>query len=230
MSTTAHHVNNQQKGEHDTVQSYVIGFMLSLLFTFIPYVMVVNQTVTGTALLATILGFALIQMIVQVTFFLHLGRGPKPNWNLYFFASTIGVILMVVVGSIVIINNLHYNMSPTDKVAKVVNEEGIYQVGGVATGACPKLGSNHKITFTNGVVSPLYTVAKKCDTISFVNEDTAREITFGAYPNSIVYAGETELIIRKGRSKTLNLSKTGSVQFYDRLQPGTAGNFTVTEE
>lgn len=223
------HSNKHSNPEHGTTQSYVVGFLLSLLFTFIPYVMVVNQTVTGSKLTAVILGFALIQMIIQVTFFLHLGRGPKPNWNLYFFASTIGVIFMVVVGSVVIINNLHYNMSPADKVAKVVNEEGIYQVGGVATGACRQLGTNHKITFANGVVKPQFTAAKKCDTISFVNEDNEREIAFGAYPNSIVYAGEVSLVLRKGRSKTLNLSETGSLQFYDKQQPGTAGNFTVSE-
>lgn len=218
-----------QHNEHGSMQSYVIGFLLSLLFTFIPYVMVVNQTVTGTKLLLTILGFALIQMIIQVTFFLHLGRGPKPNWNLFFFVSTVGIILMVVGGSIVIINNLHYNMSPTEKVKKIANDEGIYQVGGKETGACKELGESHLVVIKNGIVNPLLTNAKKCDTLTFVNNDDEREIAFGAHPAHEVYAGETELVIRKGRSKTITLSESGSYQFHDHLQPGTAGNFVVAE-
>src|SRR5687768_12731131 len=89
-----------QNSEHGTMKSYVIGFVLSLIFTFIPYYLVVNKTVSGGVLLATILGFAVLQMIIQITFFLHLGRGPKPKWNLYFFISTVGIILVVVGGSI----------------------------------------------------------------------------------------------------------------------------------
>ncbi|NBU33938.1 cytochrome o ubiquinol oxidase subunit IV [bacterium] len=213
--------------EHGTVKSYVIGFLLSLLFTFIPYVIVVNQVVTGTKLLITILGFGVIQAIIQVTFFLHLGRGPKPNWNQFFFVSTIAIILIVVGGSIIIIQNLHYNMSPQDKVKKIANDENIYQVGGKETGACKVIGKNHIVVIRNGEVKPLLTTTKKCDTLSFVNNDDKREITFGAHPNHDVYAGETELVIRKGRSKTITLSEVGTFQFHDHLQPGTAGNFIV---
>lgn len=214
--------------EHGTTKSYVIGFLLSLIFTFIPYYLVINQTVWGKTLLATILGFAVVQMVIQITFFLHLGRGPKPNWNLFFFISTVGIILLVVGGSIMIINNLHYNMSPTDKVKKLANDEGIYQVGGKETGACKELGISHIVTIKNDEVIPLHTAAAKCDTLTFINSDDLREIAFGAHPNHDVYAGETELLIRKGGSETITLSDPGTYQFHDHLQEEVAGNFTVT--
>lgn len=227
MSGPSHHTGSKLKSEHGTMQSYVIGFLLSLLFTFIPYIMVVNQTVTGTKLLATILGFAMVQMIIQITFFLHLGRGPKPNWNLFFFVSTVGIIAVIVGGSILIINNLHYNMSPSDKVKKLANDEGIYQIGGKKTGACKELYTNHKITIKNGKVSPLYTTASKCDTLTFINVDEVREITFGTHSDHGVYAGETELVVRRERSKTITLSESGTYKFHDNLDPGVAGQFTV---
>lgn len=228
MSHTPHHTSNRVHGEHGTMRSYVIGFILSLVFTFIPYYLVVKQTVSGTSLLVTIVGFALIQMVIQITFFLHLGRGPKPNWNLFFFISTAGIIVLVVGGSIMIMNNLHYNMSPSDKVKKLANDEGIYQVGGKETGACKELYNNHKVTFVGGQVSPVIIVANKCDTLTFINEDaTEREITFGTHPNHSAYAGEVELIVRPGRSKTINLSEVGTYQFHDHLQPEMAGGFTV---
>src|SRR5688572_2414166 len=107
------------KGEHGTTGSYVIGFILSLVFTLIPYYLVVNKTVTGTAILATILTFGVVQMLIQIFFFLHLGRGPKPMYNVVFFGATASLILVVVLGSVFIMNHLHYNMSPTEVTKKL---------------------------------------------------------------------------------------------------------------
>jgi hypothetical protein len=189
---------------------------------------VVNQTVKGTALLATILSFAVMQMIVQVTFFLHLGRGPKPKWNLFFFMATVWAILVIVGGSVMIMNNLYNNMKVSEQTKKLVGDEGIYQIGGEKTGACQGQHDNHKVTIQNGQVSPLYTNANKCDTLTFINEDSEiREIAFGIHPGHDVYAGETELIVRKGRAKTITLSEVGTYQFHDHLQAETAGYFTV---
>ncbi len=216
--------------EHGTTRSYVIGFLLSLVFTLIPYYMVVNHSVSGNALLATILGFAVIQMIIQITFFLHLGRGPKPNWNLFFFVSTVGIILIVVGGSIVIINNLHYNMQPSDQTKKLINDEGIYQVSGELTGACQGQHANHQVTIQNGQVSPERTVAFKCDTLTFINEDgRAHEIVFGIYPGHESYAGESNLSVRKGMNQTIPLSESGTYHFYDQLHSATVGVFTVSQ-
>lgn len=215
--------------EHGTMQSYVIGFILSLIFTIIPYSLVVKQTITGNTLLAIIIGFAVIQMIIQVTFFLHLGRGPKPRWNVFFFISTIGIILVVVAGSIVIINNLHYNMQPSDQTKQLIANEGIYQVSGQLTGACQGSGANHVVTIKNGVVSPSQTYASKCDTLTFMNQDSqVREISFGPHDHHIAYAGEIELTALKGRGVTLTLSETGTYTFHDHLREETNGEFTVS--
>lgn len=218
-----------RNSEHGTMKSYVIGFILSLVFTFIPYYLVVNHGLTGSLLLATILGFAVLQMIIQITFFLHLGRGPKPKWNLFFFISTVGIILIVVGGSIMIINNLHYNMLPSDQTEKLVNDEGIYQIGGEKTGACQGQHANHQVTIKNNQVSPVHTIAEKCDTLTFINEDNqVRDIAFGEHPQHQAYAGQTELLVRKGQNQTITLSESGTHKFHDHLQEETAGDFTVT--
>ena len=214
--------------EQGTIKSYVTGFILSLIFTLLPYYLVVNQIVAGRALLMTILAFAVLQLIIQVTFFLHLGRGPKPNWNLFFFLSTIGIILVVVGGSIMIINNLYDNMTPSDQKKYLVGREGIYQIGGETTGACQGIHANHQVTIKDGQVGPLHTDAQKCDTLTFINEDdNAREITFGTHPEHNSYAGEVELLVRNGRAKSITLSEPGTYEFHDHLQPETAGSFLV---
>ncbi len=228
MSGPAHNSSGKPKPEHGTMKSYVIGLILSLVVTLIPYYLVVNQSISGTALLATILGFAVIQMVIQITFFLHIGRGPKPNWNLFFYVATVGVILIIVGGSILIINNLHYNMSSTDITKKLVNDEGISQIGGQATGACQELRVNHKVNIKNGVVSPLHTAAHKCDTLTFINEDNEiRDISFGPHLAHEAYAGVAELSVQKGYGKTITLSESGTYQFHDHLHAETAGYFNV---
>jgi cytochrome o ubiquinol oxidase operon protein cyoD len=229
MSNHPHHSGGEPAREHGTIGSYVIGFILSLIFTLIPYFLVTRHTVSGNALLASILGFAMLQMVVQITFFLHLGRGPKPKWNLFFFLSTVGIILIVVGGSIMIINNLHYNMLPSDQIKKLANEEGIYQIDGKKTGACQGVHANHVVTIKNSQLSPLYTAAQKCDTLTFINEDKViRQIAFGAHPHHDIYAGESELVIPKGKDKTITLSEPGTYQFHDHLHEEIAGNFTVS--
>lgn len=223
-----HHANTSPQGEHGTVQSYVIGYVLSLIFTFIPYYMVVNQVISGSVLLAIILSVAVLQMIIQIVFFLHLGRGPKPLYNVVFFISTVGIILIVVGGSMWIMHHLNYNMTPADMSTKLVEKEGIYQIQGEETGACKGLHATHRVTISSGVVSPIHTEARHCDTLTFINEDDiVREITFGTHPEHETYAGEDFLTVRKGRGKHLTLNQEGTYQFHDHLDPTVTGFFTV---
>lgn len=225
--------DREQKDVHGTAKSYVIGFILSLIFTAIPYYMVVNQTVTGTPLLATILGFAFLQMAVQIFFFLHLGRGPKPLYNVGFFVGTFGAIMVVVVGSVYIMAHLHDNMTPVtaaEKTMKLAEDEGIHQIHGEKTGACEGVHTEHKIIIKNGIASPGYIEARVCDTLTFFKEDDLdREITFGSHPQHGSYAGETELALRKGRGAMIVLGQPGTYQFHDHLNPETAGYFTVNQ-
>lgn len=223
-------LNHKSRGHEGNFKSYVIGYVLSLILTLIPYFLVTNRNITGTPLLITIVVFAMIQMVVQLIFFLHLGGEPKPRWNLFFFVATVGLAAVVVGGSVFIMNDLHYNMSPTEKVAKIANDEGIYQIGGQKTGACKEYLVNHRVTIKDGKVNPVYITASQCDTLTFINEDDyVHEITFGEHPDHGVYAGELELPVKAGKSKTITLSETGDFEFHDHLQPETAGYFTVNK-
>jgi cytochrome o ubiquinol oxidase operon protein cyoD len=216
------------KHKQGTLTSYVVGFFLSIICVLAPYYLVVHHIGSGNTLLAIIIGLALIQMIIQITFFLHLGRGPKPNWSLFFFASTVGIVVVVVGGSIVIINNLHYNMQPSEQVKKLINDEGIYQVGGSLTGACKEQHQNHQIIIKDGQVNPLYTYANKCDTLTIINQDSGvRHIVFGANSSSQAYAGENKITTSKGRGETITLSQPGTYQLHDQDQSAIAGYFIV---
>lgn len=214
--------------ERNTTISYIIGFVLSLVFTAIPYYLVSSKVVTGNRLLTTILSFAVLQMAIQVFFFLHLGRGPKPFYNIVFFVGTVGIILVVVIGSIFIMNNLHYNMSSSDVITKLAQDEAIYQVGGEKTGACQGTNSNHKVVIQDGKVNPLYTNAQLCDTLTIINKDNkTRDIAFGSHPQHTAYGGESDLSVHKDYPKTITLNQAGSYKFHDHLEETVYGFFNV---
>lgn len=227
------HETTTEKREHATTRSYIIGFILSLVFTLIPYYLVSEHVVSGNVLLATILGFGLIQMIIQLVFFLHLGREKKPHWQLWFLIATVGAIFVVVGGSIWIMHHLHYNMTPVtseDAAKKLVEDEGISQIGGEKTGACEGQHTTYKVMIKGDTITPNRVNANLCDKITFINEDSeTRYIMFGSFDEPEAYAGEDMLTVTNRRAKTIILNEPGTHQFHDHKNAKTTGEFTVAE-
>ena len=107
--------------------SYLVGFCLSLVFTLNAYIAVTqneSKQMTG-GLFALLIGFAVSQLIVQVFFFLHLGKESKPRWNGLAFITMIMVVLFIVLGSIWIMNNLNYNMMGEHAAETIIEDEGL---------------------------------------------------------------------------------------------------------
>ena len=106
---------------------YLVGFGLSLVFTLNAYIAVTqnaDKAMTG-GLLALLLGLAIAQLVVQVFFFLHLGKESKPRWNGLAFITMIMVVLFIVIGSIWIMNNLNYNMMGDHAAEMIMEDEGL---------------------------------------------------------------------------------------------------------
>lgn len=101
-----------------TLQKYIIGFILSLAITLVAYFAVVGEWTNGLALLVLLCGLALLQMFVQLVYFLHLGDEVGPRYRLASFLFMAGILLIVVVGSVWIMYHLNYNMmnmTPNEK-------------------------------------------------------------------------------------------------------------------
>jgi cytochrome o ubiquinol oxidase operon protein cyoD len=107
------------EASHATVQSYVIGYVLSLGLTLTAYFLVYDHTLSypGAApyvlLVPLLIALALGQFIVQLLFFFHLGRETKPRWKLVVFFMMIGIVCILVFGSLWIMSNLNYHMTTT---------------------------------------------------------------------------------------------------------------------
>ncbi len=89
------------------LQAYLLGFFLSLVLTLGAYLLVEKELLTGTTLLLSIVFIGVIQALVQLVLFLHLGREEKPRWNLGMFLFMVLVTSIVVLGSLWIMHNLN---------------------------------------------------------------------------------------------------------------------------
>ncbi len=97
-----------------SIRSYLAGFILSVILTLAAFGVVGYQLLGGWQLVATLVTLALFQLIVQLIFFLHIGREKSPRWNLLLFVFMVIVVAIIVAGSIWIMNNLNYNMTPEE--------------------------------------------------------------------------------------------------------------------
>ena len=115
--------------------SYVVGFVSSLVLTLAAYLLVLRHVHSHHLwpsqhwlLAAAIVSLAIIQLVVQLVFFLHLSRESKPRWNLTILLFAALVLLIVVFGSLWIMNNLNYHMvSPSRTDEQIFRDEGVHR-------------------------------------------------------------------------------------------------------
>src|SRR4051812_21790416 len=93
-------------------KNYLLGFLLALLLSLAAWLLVHKHVAshhlfwTDKGLVITIISLALVQLFVQLTFFLHLFSEKKPRWNLTVLSFALIVVLILVGGSLWIIYNL----------------------------------------------------------------------------------------------------------------------------
>jgi cytochrome o ubiquinol oxidase operon protein cyoD len=112
-----------------SLKAYIAGFLLSIVTIFVPFALVNQHVRSGhnalphRTLITIILIAAAIQFFGQLFFFLHLGRERGPRWKLLAFLLMLGVMLIVVLGSLWIMHNLDYNMMNLHDINKYMNSQ-----------------------------------------------------------------------------------------------------------
>lgn len=90
-----------------------IGFVLSILLTVAVYRVVVHRELTEFLLVATVTTFCVLQALIQLFFFHHIGMESKPHWITITFLFTLLVLVIIVGGTLWIMSNLNYNLMPS---------------------------------------------------------------------------------------------------------------------
>ncbi len=107
------------------VKRYVLGFVLSLVATGVAFWLVWSRPegLTNVGIIGLLLTLALSQLLVQLVFFLHLSEEKKPRPHTLSFIFMSMVVLIIGLGSLWIMANLDYNMSPKEVETYIQNEE-----------------------------------------------------------------------------------------------------------
>ncbi|OTG87482.1 cytochrome o ubiquinol oxidase subunit IV [Acinetobacter sp. ANC 4558] len=106
------HDHNSAGAAHGNVKQYTIGFILSVVLTLIPFGMVMsgNFEEQRGLLVAVIAITAVAQVLVQLVYFLHMNSSSEQRWNVIAFIYTVLCIAILLIGSVWIMNHLHFNM------------------------------------------------------------------------------------------------------------------------
>ena len=97
--------------EHGSLNGYLIGFFVSVVLTIIPFWLVMGDVFSSTAatvLLILVLGVA--QIFVHLRYFLHIDTSSEGGWQLMALMFSMVLLVIVLVGSIWVMNHLHENM------------------------------------------------------------------------------------------------------------------------
>ncbi|CAN7390976.1 cytochrome o ubiquinol oxidase subunit IV [Massilia sp. LjRoot122] len=113
-----HHEHGHNHDGHETYvthyspKDYAIGFVLSLILTAIPFWLVMGKVLPPETTRFVILGFAAVQVVVQMIYFLHMNSKSEDGWNMMAMILTVVLLVIVLSGSIWVMTHMNANMMP----------------------------------------------------------------------------------------------------------------------
>lgn len=107
------HDDHEDVGYHATVKGYLIGFVLSVILTAIPFWLVMAKVIPSSSTTGLVLlGFAAVQIVVHMVYFLHMNSKVEGGWSMLSLIFTIAVVVIMLAGSIWVMFHLNSNMMP----------------------------------------------------------------------------------------------------------------------
>ncbi|MCW1384131.1 cytochrome o ubiquinol oxidase subunit IV [Novosphingobium sp. KCTC 2891] len=108
----AEHAHGHDAG-HGTMRDYAMGFILSVILTAIPFWLVMSGALADRSLTALVItGFAAVQIVVHMIFFLHMNGKAEGGWNLMALLFTLVLVVIVLAGTLWVMYHLNHNMMP----------------------------------------------------------------------------------------------------------------------
>jgi cytochrome o ubiquinol oxidase operon protein cyoD len=109
----AHGHDEHASGFHASMKDYVIGFILSVILTAIPFWLVMSGALhSASATGLVIMGFAAVQIVVHMVYFLHMSPKVEGGQNLLALIFTLVLVGIVLSGSLWVMYHLNHNMMP----------------------------------------------------------------------------------------------------------------------
>ncbi|WP_112313046.1 cytochrome o ubiquinol oxidase subunit IV [Pseudogemmobacter bohemicus] len=109
------HDHGHSAGSHDhgSHASYIKGFILSVILTALPFGLVMAGGFENRLLtVALIVGFAVVQILIHMVYFLHMTAKHEEGWTLMSTLFTLIVVVIMLAGSIWVMYHMNTNMMP----------------------------------------------------------------------------------------------------------------------
>jgi cytochrome o ubiquinol oxidase operon protein cyoD len=107
---------------HGTLRDYTIGFLLSVVLTAVPFWLVMGDTAWSKQTIAfVIMGFAAVQMVVHMVYFLHMTPKSEDGWTLTSLVFTLVLVVITLAGSLWVMYHLDSNMMPRHEMHAAVH-------------------------------------------------------------------------------------------------------------
>ena len=106
------HSHGDEHG-HGSRRGYLIGFLLSVVLTAIPFWLVMSGVLGNReATVFAVIALAVVQILVHTVAFLHVNTRSEGGWTLMAMVFTAVIVLIVIAGSLWIMYHLNSNMMP----------------------------------------------------------------------------------------------------------------------
>ena len=107
------HDHTGEDGPHSTFSGYMIGFVLSVILTAIPFWLVMNNVITDRTVAILVLGgLAVVQIIAHMVYFLHMNGKVEGGWTLLSTIFTVVFVAIAVAGTLWVMFHMNTNMMP----------------------------------------------------------------------------------------------------------------------
>ena len=97
---------------HGSAKSYLIGFVLAVLLTVIPFGLVMGHVLPAASVIPVVVALGVVQIVVHLVFFLHMNTSSGHLWNNAAFVFTLIIVGILLLGSLWIMYHLNMNMMP----------------------------------------------------------------------------------------------------------------------
>ena len=107
------HHGHHDGSSHGSLKEYTIGFLLSVILTAIPFWIVIGKVFDQSSTTAlVVLGFAAVQIVVHMIYFLHMNTKSEGGWNMLALMFTVVVVVITMSGSLWVMFHMNQNMMP----------------------------------------------------------------------------------------------------------------------
>ena len=104
---------------HGSLRDYTIGFLLSVILTAIPFWLVMSAPLGPQATGLLVVGFAAVQIVVHMVFFLHMNAKAEGGWIMLALIFTVILIVIALSGSLWVMHHLNTNMMPAHDMSQM---------------------------------------------------------------------------------------------------------------